>query len=407
MLRPRQRHVVRDARAAREWSSSSRLNPDLPPRRPHSRYAGATPIFAAAQAGRSDVAQMLCERGADVNITTTDTGWTPLFAACEGPSLRANVPALIETLLKFGADVNRPTAYEGRTPLYELCQKQTLNETGLAAAKRLIQLGADVNKATVGWGRTPLIIAVHRGHLQLTKVLLAVGACVNHARTDTGVTPLISALTAGERPGKSPALTTDIVTALLAAKADVHAAAFDGTTALTVACRNGNAEVVKLLLEAGADAMGRGCAPRAKLPGLAPPLPKRNSFVTSPMYVACFFGQSEAVSILVKAGAWLDVRGTDPRGDTLLHHACGHGMLAAAELLLAAKANVNVQDSRGVAPLHAVCYNVSQSQGDGIKLARTLIAADADITLRTWSGATPLHVACARLDERAESIAGT
>ena len=138
----------------------------------------------------------LLGRGFDAN-TLDPKGLHALFIAVQEPS-----PAVAEVLIRWPkTNVEFRTAKD-ESPLMLAALKGQLD-----LAKKLIERGADVNKT--GW--TPLHYAATGGHLALLNLLLE-----NHAYIDA------------ESPNK--------------------------TTPLMMAAQYGNADSVKLLLEAGADA---------------------------------------------------------------------------------------------------------------------------------------------------------
>ena len=70
----------------------------------------------ATHSGHRDVAQLLIDRGADVNKADKD-GWTPLYWACENGDTD-----VVEQLLGVpGIDVNKAD-WSGRTPLHMACE---------------------------------------------------------------------------------------------------------------------------------------------------------------------------------------------------------------------------------------------------------------------------------------------
>ena len=90
--------------------------------------ADETPLMMAALKGHQGVAQLLIERGADVN----KTGWAPLHYAATGGQV-----ALIQLLLEHHAYIDAESP-NGTTPLMMAAQYGTL-----AAVKALLEAGAD------------------------------------------------------------------------------------------------------------------------------------------------------------------------------------------------------------------------------------------------------------------------
>ncbi|MGE0815958.1 MAG: ankyrin repeat domain-containing protein [Vicinamibacterales bacterium] len=111
-----------------------------------------------------------------------------------------------------------------------------------AAVRTLLQQGSDVNAAQ-GDGMTALHWAAMKGDAELAQMLVYAGANVK-ATTRLGAnTPLIVAARNG-RP--------DVVKVLLEAGAEADAATSTGTTPLMLAAASGSVEAVKALLAAGA-----------------------------------------------------------------------------------------------------------------------------------------------------------
>lgn len=90
--------------------------------------ADETPLMMAALKGHLGIAQLLIERGADVN----KTGWAPLHYAATGGQV-----ALIQLLLEHHAYIDAESP-NGTTPLMMAAQYGTL-----AAVKALLAAGAD------------------------------------------------------------------------------------------------------------------------------------------------------------------------------------------------------------------------------------------------------------------------
>jgi hypothetical protein len=73
----------------------------------------------------------------------------------------------------------------------------------------------------------------------------------------------------------------------------------------------------------------------------------------TPLQIACRHGQLEAVRMLLDAGA--DVNKADTRGDTALHGACHSGVVAIARELCSRNACVDVINFAGQAPWSIAC----------------------------------------------------
>jgi cytohesin len=239
---------------------------------------GITPLHAAAEEGDPSIVSMLLDAGADVNARRDD-GVTPLGIAvyrgdeaivrmllqrgavgCSMALLNralSNCPAVALLLLDADHDTGLPMTFGGdhTTPEPPLLLMSALGgfagdadrdeETALALASRLLHRGAGCNTPSPTTRATPLHVSAANGWPKLTKLLLKQPNIDVDARGgDQGLTPLWAAAGSGE---------LQVIRSLLDAGAEVDAAAHDdGTTPLMRAAWVGMDEAAKLLVEAGA-----------------------------------------------------------------------------------------------------------------------------------------------------------
>jgi ankyrin repeat protein len=212
----------------------------------------------AAHRDDERVAKLLIDAGADVNAAT-DLGITPLLLACGDGSA-----ALVELLLRAGA---KP---ELASSTNETALMTCARRGNLPGVKALLAAGASVSAAESVRGQTALMWAVARGQSEIVKVLIENGADVN-ARSIAqplvvsrgnrygGVGLVNRGIVNTGQGGSTPLLFAarngDVASArlLVAARADVNAAAEDGNAALVVAAHSGHGALAAYLLEAGAD----------------------------------------------------------------------------------------------------------------------------------------------------------
>ncbi|KJZ70270.1 hypothetical protein HIM_10351 [Hirsutella minnesotensis 3608] len=215
---------------------------------PPKGYYGQTPLQAACMQGRFEAAEMLVEAGADIHFADSNNFQrNALQIACGEGSLD-----IVEMLLRNGAKVEisspapktsvrgKPrsltvvTRYNGRTAL------QAAAERGHALiVRRLLELGADVNAPpSPTGGYSALQAAAGNGFMEVTRILLDHGADVNAPRARyKGYTAL---------EGACLAKNLHIVEVLIEAGADIHA------RALHAAAEKGHVEIIRRLLQAGA-----------------------------------------------------------------------------------------------------------------------------------------------------------
>jgi ankyrin repeat protein len=117
----------------------------------------------------------------------------------------------------------------------------------LAAVRSLIRQKADVNGAQ-GDGLTGLHWAAQKDDVELTKILLASGAKVDATTRLGAATPLFMACRNGNAA---------VIDLLIKSGGDVNSADEHGTTPLMMAAAAGNPEAVKILIEHGANVNAR------------------------------------------------------------------------------------------------------------------------------------------------------
>ncbi|ABK44143.1 Ankyrin repeat-like protein [Magnetococcus marinus MC-1] len=172
---------------------------------------------------------------------------------------------MVKLLLAVGADATLADEF-GNTPLHNAAIN---NE--LACAEALLGSGKGDVDARAEHILTALNMAVIQGHVEMVKLLLEKGADATLADED-GNTPLHVA-----------AIKNELVCAealLASGKVDVDARGNHSRTALNMAVRKGHVEMVKLLLEKGAD-------------------PNSEIFSGSCLHLAIFRGHEEVVSALL------------------------------------------------------------------------------------------------------------
>ena len=131
------------------------------------------------------------------------------------------------------------------------------------------------------------------------------------------------------------------------------------------------------------------------------------TWVLPPLMIAILIGNIEIVEDLIEAGA--DVNASDVNGKTSLHFATFVGSEIMASMLVDAKANIDPLDNGNLTPLlfgliliEADDKNISSVKGTGYnEVIILLIDAGADVNIRTpWTGEVPLHYVAetARID---------
>lgn len=133
----------------------------------HTVNAGETPLMMAARSGQAGAVEALLTAGAEVSRTESWNGQSALmWAAAEGHV------DVVELLIEQGAEIHAHSN-SGTTPLMFASRNGSLEAVGA-----LLRAGSDANERRPD-GATPLLIAVINGHEDLVDRLLAEGADPN------------------------------------------------------------------------------------------------------------------------------------------------------------------------------------------------------------------------------------
>jgi uncharacterized protein len=242
---------------------------------------GMTPLHYAARQNHLEVAKLLLQAGASVNAREANE-MTPLLMAISNNSI-----ATADYLLRHGGDVNASDWY-GRTPLWEAVNVRNLyvhNATfknGIDRApvldliKNLLSAGANVNARTretppfrhhlleitgsLEWvdftGQTPFLTAALAGDVTVMKMLLAQGADPR-LETYQGTSALMAAAgvnwVVAQTWTEGPAQLLEAVKLCHSLGMDVNQANSMGITALHGAANRGSEDIIRFLVENGAD----------------------------------------------------------------------------------------------------------------------------------------------------------
>jgi ankyrin repeat protein len=113
--------------------------------------------------------------------------------------------------------------------------------------------------------------------------------------------------------------------------------------------------------------------------------PSKDGFTA--LHFACYFGQADAVLLLLGSGAAVDSVAANPTRVMPLHSAASARNVAAARLLLEHGAPVNARQNGGWAPIHAAAQNGDEA------MAELLLKHGADSEVVNDDGKTPAMIA--------------
>ncbi|MBT4884838.1 MAG: hypothetical protein HON55_01630, partial [Legionellales bacterium] len=186
---------------------------------------GYTPLHTAIERLNLGAAKAFITKGANINAKD-NKGYTPLHTAIEHRNLRS-----VNALIEKNADVNAKDN-QGYTPLHmAVFQSETV------ILQALITKGANIN-ANDNQGYTPLHIAAFQSETETLQALIKVEKIDLNAKNKQGNTPLHMAAIGGH---------IDIVKVLLEKGAEVGIKNSQDYTALNIAHQGDNQEIIKLI----------------------------------------------------------------------------------------------------------------------------------------------------------------
>ncbi|MDA1370784.1 MAG: ankyrin repeat domain-containing protein [Proteobacteria bacterium] len=297
-------------------------------------------LMTAARTGVVEVVQLLIDHGADVNARESWRGQTALmWAAGEGNQ------EVSELLIANGADLTARSekgfsallfaAREGHTELVDslINLGASVNETLPSRAAEVTESGLSSAEQT---GMTPLLLAAGSGHFETAALLLEHGADPNYA--PLGWTPLHQVSwvrKAGQAGSNNPAPegsgkigSLEFVRLLVVHGADLDAQASTrppvgvsdlnmvGGTPFLLAARTADVDLMRLLVELGAD----------------PHIPNMD----------------DSTALMVAAGLGTGAPGEDPGTES--------EVLEAVQFVLSLGSDINAVDDRGNTAMHGAAY---------------------------------------------------
>ena len=303
------------------------------------------------------------------------------------PSMWAD-PAVCQVLIDAGADIETKDDL-GRSPVHLASRSGAL-----AVVKMLVEAGAEVC-ARDNEGDTCLTLASYFGHTETVRHLVSFPEVdVNHKDTD-GYTALL--LTADQNH-------SDVVKVLIDAGADIEAKDKEGCSPLLLASKAGALDTVKMLVKAGVDVSdiyhtGDTCLTVAASHGHTETvrylvgLPEVDMNHACDAFTALHWGGQEdypnMVEVLIDAGADAEVKEDTGRSPLLV--ASQDGSLETVRVLVKAGADVSVADNNG-----ATCLILAANDGHTETVRHLLCLPDVDVNQSSNRGSTALHRAVLR-----------
>jgi ankyrin repeat protein len=364
-----------------------------------------TDIFTACTRGDLDAVKVFVSQGIDVNVATQPRGQlTPLVLAA-----RKGHVLVCQYLILRGARIYHINASIPRgsiTALGEAIKRQDYD------LFRILVETADEHQRLTFLGGSPtrglqhyVQAAVVSGAVEILRDLLSWYKQSSDAAVDT--------ILYDSCEWKNNEAIARILLSRMKPE-DINRLNNVGETPLREAVRFGNVNIVRLLLEAGADAHikdkeGRlpvywACANyNAKIHNILTILLDYTDDLDCPdnpgetlLQAAMRYNRTEAVRLLVEKGADVNAKGTG--GWAALHMAVKRGDEAAVRLLVELGADINATDASGWTVLY-----IAVKRGDKA-VARLLVELGADVNAKVIGGQTALHLATEQGDEAAARL---
>ena len=272
--------------------------------------SGKTLLHLASDFNYVEIVKELMSMGADPNVQDNQLK-TPLH--------RSTNTQIMKVLLENGANVN-VMDHDKLTPLHRTCAKGELEAT-----KLLLDNGANIEALDVDQ-ESPLYIAINEEHEEISKLFL----------------------------NKAPELVNKIV----------HPGS--GSYPIHLVSEHGNEEMLKILLEKGAN-----CSVKDK-------------FGMEPIHHAAKKEHLTVVKLLVQRNRNLN-KSINKARQKALHMSVRFKDIEIVKELLKSGARINVKDMHKITPLINAC------QLGFCKIAKLLIENDASLNLQDVDGNTALH----------------
>ncbi|KAK4194217.1 ankyrin repeat-containing domain protein [Triangularia verruculosa] len=314
--------------------------------------------------------QLFLQHGADPGIGTDPHDWKPLHLFAKD----GNDPAVLDLLLEHGADINATEATFGFTPLHLLLAFREEAPQDLLLA--FIKHKADINAENLTSARPLQMLATH-GQVKNMEILLREGVVEIDDTDIQGTTALQEAIASWH---------IGAARLLLEHKANPNVIDTLQRTSLHLACRRGATEIAQLLIDHGCDVN------IVDVHGWTP-------------FFMALLGKNEGnhktsslmLDVLVQREVSLaDINKSGRSGRTALRQAASRGfddivsklIQVSAERDDAAALAIDAKDAKkGMAALHRAAL------GGHIECVRLLLEAKADASIQDSRSRTPLVVA--------------
>jgi ankyrin repeat protein len=241
-------------------------------------------LIAASEHGYIEIVRRLIEKGANLNIQNEEGETALIIASGNGYT------DIVRLLIEAGATLDIQDK-DGDTAL--------MLASSTEIVRLLIEAGINLNIQNND-GHTALITATKRNAIEIARLLIEAGAARTPAALNIQDKEQQTALTIACTKGYET-----IASLLIKAGANLDLCAEYGFSALHIASKGGNIDIVRLLIEGGA--------------AHTPAINIQTVFGYTALILACKYGHTEIARILIEAGANQHIKNGD--GENALHYA--------------------------------------------------------------------------------------
>ncbi|MCK4609321.1 MAG: ankyrin repeat domain-containing protein [Gammaproteobacteria bacterium] len=303
---------------------------------------GRTALMLASGLGETNVVKILLDHGADVNVLDNVVGVSALHLAAQKGSV-----AIAKLLLEHGAQINLQVAANGLTPLMNAVwyRNAAMVKFLLAQPNINVDIKSSFDSTAADMINPNAVVEDNTKTMPADKTTQELQKLfAEYAQKEEQYIKAHPLLVLEQQyaKDKNPA-TLQKIAQLIKHGTDINAKLFiddsgnAGHTALLMAARDGLDDVVKLLLDAGADMSLTGAYMNA-----------------TPLHKAAYMGHSDVLKTLATKqpdfNNILNAQGPD-NGYTALHDAVWHDNLAATEVLLQQGADTSLKGLDGYTAL--------------------------------------------------------
>lgn len=367
-----------------------------------------TPLFIAIERNHLQIAELLIDKGADINLRSKALINKPISFVTKLMKIFGSYlikDQLLWNTINHYEEINTVENIVEENEFFTLNRGSSIEISPLQLAiiagyddiaLKLIKSGANVNEDTYDGG-TPLIFAIQNNKENITKELISAGADVNKKAMGE-ITPLMVASQIGN---------IDIIKELINQKANVNEQTRDGRTALSLAVAHNRLDIVKILLKehAGVNIKVTNVplllyAIQEKNYEISEELIKNNADIDAvsaegltPLLVAIRNNDEKMINLLIRYHVDLNHITKEIGYPPILFafmvgHALGLKNNQIINAMLDAGVDINLQDRK-----HGVTLLMLASEKGDVSLVKKLIALQADVNIQARKQFTALFVA--------------